>query len=523
MSPREFARKIRRSDRPRPAEARDSHSYLLPVRSPPDAPRQDWPAASRAPGLSGDRLRQAVFPGILLVGDTVMAAASICGAWWLRYHTQLNAVGKSVVNANFADYFPLILLGLGLLIATFAHLDLYSERLLLRPLRSMAVITKGTSFWLVAYLGVTLVLEFNPPISRLFVVAAAVAILLTNLGWRALFYRLVAHGPAIERIQQRVAILGWNDEAQRLVTELEARPLHPYKIVGIILNPESKRQAAASLPVPVLGKLSELESALRANRVHVLIASDLQYSAPTLRCIMESCERTYTAFKIVPSIFDVFISGLRMQTIGDVPILGVEELAINKLLGRVLKRTLDILAALCGLVLSAPIIALGAILIKIESPGPVFFGQKRVGAGHQTFMMWKLRSMRLDAAARDHLSVSTSKEDPRLLRVGRVLRRWNLDELPQFWNVLVGDMSLVGPRPERPFHVARLSAEIPHYLPRHLVRPGLTGLAQVSGLRGGTDIAKRIECDISYIENWSIWLDIQVAILTLFRWRDPTG
>ena len=131
--------------------------------------------------------------------------------------------------------------------------------------------------------------------------------------------------------------------------------------------------------------------------------------------------------------------------------------------------------------------------------------------------------MRLDAPANDKLSVSTATNDPRLLKVGRFLRRWNIDELPQFWNVLIGDMSLVGPRPERPFHVERLSAEIAHYLPRHIVRPGMTGWAQVNGLRGGTDVAKRIQYDICYIENWSMWLDAQIALLTVFRWRNPAG
>jgi exopolysaccharide biosynthesis polyprenyl glycosylphosphotransferase len=212
-----------------------------------------------------------------------------------------------------------------------------------------------------------------------------------------------------------------------------------------------------------------------------------------------------------------------MQTIGSVPVLGVEDLAITKLFNRIAKRGLDLAAGMAGLVLSAPAIALAVVLVKLESPGPAFFGQERIGAGHRRFLMWKLRSMRLDAPALDHVSVSTAADDPRLLRVGRFLRRWNLDELPQFLNVLLGDMSLVGPRPERPFHVERLSTEIAHYLPRHVVRPGMTGWAQINGLRGGTDVAKRIQYDIYYIENWSIWLDAQIALLTLVRWRNPAG
>jgi lipopolysaccharide/colanic/teichoic acid biosynthesis glycosyltransferase len=170
---------------------------------------------------------------------------------------------------------------------------------------------------------------------------------------------------------------------------------------------------------------------------------------------------------------------------------------------------------------AAPVIALLALLIKRESPGgPVFFAQTRVGAGHRPFTLWKLRSMVPEAAASDGERQSTARGDARLLRIGAFMRRWNLDELPQFWNVIRGDMSLVGPRPERPYHVDRLSAEIPHYLPRHLAKPGMSGWAQVNGLRGESSIARRIQHDIYYIENWSLWLDLQIIALTFVRWKN---
>jgi lipopolysaccharide/colanic/teichoic acid biosynthesis glycosyltransferase len=165
--------------------------------------------------------------------------------------------------------------------------------------------------------------------------------------------------------------------------------------------------------------------------------------------------------------------------------------------------------------------AILAILIRRESPGPLLFGQQRIGVGHRPFTMWKLRSMRPDAPGQDDLHQSTTGNDPRVLRIGRFMRRWNLDELPQFWNVLRGEMSLVGPRPERPYHVDRLSASIPHYLPRHRVKPGMTGWAQVNHLRGSSDLAARIQHDICYIENWSLWLDLQILLLTFVRWRNP--
>ncbi len=474
--------------------------------------------------MTGNRLRQFTLPCVLLVGDVVFAAIGICLAWWLRYHTRFEALGIPVADADFEDYVPLVLVGVALLAGTYAQMGLYDERLLLRRYQSLAIVLRGTVFWLLAYLGLSLVLWFDPPISRLFIVVAFVTVVVLNYLWRWTFYVAISRRPLLERIQLRVAMLGWNEDARRLVKEIGDQPAHPYQVIGLITeDATASALSRGDLPVPVLGPLNDLESVLRTHLIDVLIVAHLDFPGEMMRRIADTCERTYTAFKIIPGVFEVFISGLRMQTIGNVPVLGVEDLAITKLFNRIMKRVFDLVAAVCGLILSAPALALGALFVKLESPGPAFFGQERIGANHRRFLMWKLRSMRLDAPASDHISVSTAEDDPRLLRVGRFLRRWNIDELPQFWNVLRGDMSLVGPRPERPFHVERLSTEIAHYLPRHVVRPGMTGWAQINGLRGGTDVAKRIQYDIYYIENWSIWLDTQIALLTLVRWRNPAG
>ena len=273
-----------------------------------------------------------------------------------------------------------------------------------------------------------------------------------------------------------------------------------------------------------LGTVDDLDSILEREAADLLIATRFDIPREQLRSVVETCERHYVEWKIVPGAFDIFLSGLRLQTIGRVPVLGVEELAVNRLVSRVVKRTVDIIGGLVGVVLSLPFLVVLAALIKRESPGgSVVFGQQRVGVGHRPFTLYKLRSMRPDAAATDALLQSTARNDPRVLRIGRLMRRWNLDELPQFWNVLRGDMSLVGPRPERPFHVDRLALNIAHYLPRHVVKPGMSGWAQVNGLRDDSDLDARVQHDIYYIENWSIWLDIQIMLLTFVRWRNPSA
>lgn len=466
------------------------------------------------------RLRKVILPSLLVAGDSLVAFVGLSLGYWLRYATPIGSIGLDVPDATYRAYLPLILLGTAFLIATYAHLNLYEERLLLRKFQAINLIIKGTTFWLIAYLGLSLVLKFEPPISRWFVVLAYVIVLGLMFVWRSAAYRFFNRPGLVQRLRQRVAILGWNDEAGSLVADLSSHPSHPFTFAGVITLPAEMAPAGQ----PALGSTDTLRATLSTHQIDVLIAARTDLPREQLHAIVEDCEKSFVDWKIIPSSFQILVSGLRLQTVGRLPVLGVEELAINRLFNRALKRLIDITGAMIGLALSTPVVAVVAFLIKRESPdGPVFFSQIRVGAGGRHFTLWKLRSMKPDASASDHLSVSTPAGDTRLLGIGAALRRWNLDELPQFWNVLLGDMSLVGPRPERPHHVERLSGEIPHYLPRHLVKPGMTGWAQINGLRGGNDLDRRIQHDIYYIENWSPWLDLQITVLTFFRWRAPVN
>ncbi len=467
--------------------------------------------------------RQRTLPAVLAAGDLLCILAGLLIGYALRYHTALGSVFIAVPGARLRDYLPLLLLGTAFLMGAFVHLNLYDQRLLLRRYQALNIILKGTAFWFFAYLGVSLVLRFEPPISRLFVVFACGAVLALLYVWRSLFYLAVASTALRGRVQQRVALLGWTAEARALAADVAATPAHPFRLVGIIDLPTGEQSRAPfEGALPVLGPVAELPALLEKHGLDVLIAARLDLPRADLARLVGLCEHAYVELKIIPSVFQIFVSGLRLQTIGQVPVLGIEELAINKLFNRALKRGFDLAGAGAGLVLSLPVLAVAAALIRRESPGgPVLFRQTRIGAGHRAFTLYKLRSMTPEAAAQDDEQVSTRAGDPRLLRIGAFLRRWNLDELPQFWNVLRGDMSLIGPRPERPHHVDQLADVIPHYLPRHLVKPGMTGWAQVNGLRGGSALDQRVQHDIYYIENWSAWLDLQIFLLTFVRWRNP--
>jgi exopolysaccharide biosynthesis polyprenyl glycosylphosphotransferase len=460
------------------------------------------------------RLRKVILPAWLVVGDALVAFGGLALGHWLRFATPLSQLGIDVPDAEFARYVPLLLLGVVFLIAGYAQLNLYAEQLLLRKYQSIALIVKGTTLWLAGYLALALVLKFDPPISRLFVPLAYASVIGLMVIWRSLFYAAIVRPGWRDRVRQRVAVLGWNDEARALAAELSAKPAHPYQFCGVIAFPDEP------VPPESLGTIEELPAILARNELDVLIAARTDLPRDQLLRVVEACERAYVDWKVIPSSFQILLSGLRLHTIGQLPVLGIEELAINKVFNRALKRLVDIVGATVGLIVSAPVIAILAVLIKRESPdGPVFFAQTRVGAGHRPFTLWKLRSMVPDAAATDGDRQSTARGDTRLLRLGAFMRRWNLDELPQFWNVFCGRMSLVGPRPERPHHVDRLATEIAHYHPRHLVKPGMSGWAQINGLRGESSIAHRIQHDIYYIENWSLWLDLQIVLLTFVRWR----
>jgi exopolysaccharide biosynthesis polyprenyl glycosylphosphotransferase len=204
-----------------------------------------------------------------------------------------------------------------------------------------------------------------------------------------------------------------------------------------------------------------------------------------------------------------------MQSIDDIPLLGVSRWPLDHFWNRMIKRAEDIICSAAGIALLSPVVLFIALLIKRDSPGPVFFLQDRCGERGRIFKLYKFRTMYVNAEAYTG-PVMAVENDPRRTRVGAFLRRYNFDELPQLWNVLKGEMSLVGPRPERPFFVEQFKEDINRYMWRHVSKPGITGWAQVNGLRGNTDIGERIKYDLYYLEHWSLAFDFKIMLKTVF-------
>ena len=247
---------------------------------------------------------------------------------------------------------------------------------------------------------------------------------------------------------------------------------------------------------------------------HILVVGASPVAARLLQ-LLNACEQRFLAFRTVPDLYGMLTTRVQVQHVADIPLLTMAPWPLDSFANRALKRLEDILGSLVGLLLSLPVILVLAPLIKRSSPGPVFYRQTRCGIGGRPFTLYKLRSMPVDAEAASG-PVWATPGDARRTGVGAFLRKWNLDELPQFWNVLRGDMSLVGPRPERPFFVEQFKDDIGHYMARHVSRPGMTGWAQVNGLRGDTSIRDRLQYDLYYLENWSLSFDLKILIQTFF-------
>jgi len=235
-----------------------------------------------------------------------------------------------------------------------------------------------------------------------------------------------------------------------------------------------------------------------------------------LESIVSMCEKSGVHTKFIPDYNSLFPANPYTEDVLGLSVVNIRYVPLAESFNRGVKRVFDIIFSLIAVVLISPVMLATAIAIKLTSPGPVLFKQERIGLHNKPFSMYKFRSMVVQKTETEKKGWTT-KDDPRVTSVGKFIRKFSIDELPQFFNILKGDMSVVGPRPERPQFVDKFKEEIPRYMVKHQVRPGLTGWAQISGYRGDTSIKRRIEHDIYYIENWSLWFDIKIIFLTVFR------
>jgi exopolysaccharide biosynthesis polyprenyl glycosylphosphotransferase len=453
---------------------------------------------------------------VTFIGDAFLVLASLSLAFIIRFHTPIREIGIPASPSIFY-YGGYMALAAMIFLALLTYGGVYDHRLLLSSRVNAVRVFRWSFAWVGLLLASTFMLKFEPPISRVFCIMAWVLVPTALLLWRSALRYVIRNSFLIEGLRQRVAFVGWNEETTRLVETFRRDPDSAYQAVGYF---ESYGGETSGRPqVRCLGNVDEFEQILASVSFDFVLWADLNCDRRSVLRLANICEREMVEFKVVPSYFQILLSGLELETIGGIPVMGVSRLPLDRIANRVIKRLLDIIGGIIGLILSVPIIATFSLIVYLESPGPIFYRQRRLGRNGKPFDIIKIRSMRLDA---EKLGTPgwTVQDDPRRLKVGAFMRKWNIDEVPQFWNVLRGEMSLVGPRPERPELIANFKHDIAHYNARHNVKPGITGWAQVSGLRGNTDLAERIKYDLWYLENWSVMLDLQVMFLTLIKHKN---
>ena len=313
---------------------------------------------------------------------------------------------------------------------------------------------------------------------------------------------------------KHIVLVGYSRSAEEYIDRILDNPQWGYKIRGIL---DDHIEAGTEYRgIKVIGRIANLMVILPENRLDEIAITLGLSEYNRLEEIVNLCEKSGVHTKFIPDYNRVIPTKPYIEDILGLPVINIRHVPLTNTCYAAMKRTMDIVGALCAIILFSPVMLFSAVMIKITSPGPLIFKQERVGLHNHTFMMYKFRSMDVQAPEQEK-SKWTVKNDPRVTNFGKFMRKTSIDELPQLFNVLKGEMSLVGPRPERPFFVEKFKEEIPRYMIKHQVRPGMTGWAQVNGYRGNTSIKKRIEYDLYYIENWTLGLDVKILFLTIFK------
>ena len=318
---------------------------------------------------------------------------------------------------------------------------------------------------------------------------------------------------------KHILIVGDNDLAYTFARKIRQNPYLGFTVSGFLGRSEHvglEREGSK-----VIGAFKDLENVLENHMYdRVVLAIPLKYYYK-INELVESCEKFGIKAEIIPDYIKYFPAQPSVDMIEDIPIINIRYVPLDDSFNKFLKYLSDYIISIIAIIITSPIMIITAIAIKLTSPGPIIFKQERMGYNGKTFMMYKFRSMKVQDP-NEEKSEWTTKDDPRKTKVGDIIRKTSIDELPQFFNVLKGDMSVVGPRPERPYFVDQFKETIPKYMVKHQVKPGLTGWAQIHGCRGDTSIKKRIEYDIEYVENWHMGLDLAIMIKTALK-KNPNA
>lgn len=456
---------------------------------------------------------QKILNRIHVLIDAMIVACSYMLAWYLKFESIFSDIEPNVGHLPREQYFQVLIFLVPGYLVLYYIFNMYKPKRTTGRQFEVVNILKANIVGIICFMGgLYLIGEQN--ISRtmagMFLVINCTLTSVSRLLIRKLLRLFRKKGYNLKHI----LLVGYSRAAEEYVNRIIANPQWGYHICGIL---DDRVPAGTCYKgVKVLGRIDNLEIILPENKLDEIAITLALENYNRLEELVTMCEKSGVHTKFIPDYNSLIPTRPYTEDLMGLPVINIRYVPLTNTLNLIAKRTVDIVGSLAGIVISSPIMLVSAVLIKCSSPGPVIFKQERVGLHNKSFQMYKFRTMREQEPSEEE-KAWTVKDDPRVTKVGRFLRRTSLDELPQLFNILIGNMSLVGPRPERPLFVEKFKEEIPRYMVKHQVRPGLTGWAQVNGYRGDTSIRKRVEYDIYYIENWSMSLDIKIMFLTIFK------
>ena len=456
------------------------------------------------------RDNQHIFNRLMVLIDAVIVAASLVLAYYLKFFI---ITPGNIYYLEIDYYYDLLPFMVPAYVFIYSFCDIYTSRRTGGQVREVIDLIKANAIGMVALMLYMYNVMKNINYSRgVLAVFFFLNIFICSL-YRGIIRSILRSFRKKGYNIKHILLVGYSRAAEHYMDRIRENPQWGYNVVGVL--DEHVPAGASYHGVKVLGTLGNLEIILPEHKLDeiaiTLSLEDYDYLEETVSI----CEKYGVHTKFIPDYNAIIPSKPFTEDLGGLPVINIRYVPLTNSGNIFIKRIFDICAALFGIVITSPIMLIVAILIKLTSKGPIIFKQERVGLHNKTFKMYKFRSMRVQSEKKEKKGW-TKKNDPRVTPVGRFIRKTSIDELPQLFNILKGDMSLVGPRPERPQFVEKFMEEIPRYNVKHQVRPGLTGWAQVNGLRGDTSIRKRVEYDIYYIENWSVFFDIKIIIMTFF-------
>lgn len=452
---------------------------------------------------------QKVFNQLLVVIDALITAASLVLGYLIKFYILVKGPGPGVLPLR--DYVSLLVFIVPGYMVLYYRMGVYTPRRTVKRRFEIFDIIKANTLGMAALIIIIymVVREFNYARS----VLALFYLLNCSLtgAFRVVLRKILRSIRKKGYNVKHILLVGYSRAAEEYVNRILDNPQWGYAVSGFL--DDHVPVGTLYKKIPVLNTIEVLPKMLEEHEwdeVAITLAlRDYDY----LGEIVGICEKSGVHTKFIPDYNSLIPTRPYTEDLMGLPVINIRYVPLTNMGNAILKRSVDIVGSLFGILITSPIMLVCAILVELSSPGPIIFKQERVGLHNKPFYMYKFRSM-AQQSAEDEKKGWTTKNDPRVTGVGKVMRKTSLDELPQLFNILKGDMSLVGPRPERPQFVEKFKEEIPRYMIKHQVRPGLTGWAQVNGYRGDTSIRRRIEHDIYYIENWTFWFDIKIICMT---------